>query len=110
MSITFFVAGQESDVDMNLSNSNAWALLEWIGITPDHGGSIPARELAALTRRRLWPGLRERDDQGIPPSVHTVPGRCTLIDCGRDAGYFQERATQLLQLADSAGDGTITWG
>jgi hypothetical protein len=110
MSITFFVAGQDSYADMNLSNSNAWALLEWIGITPDHGGSIPARELAALTRRRLWPEVRERGDEGIAPSVDTAPGRCTLIDCGRVAGYFQGRASQLLQLADAAGDGTIAWG
>ena len=110
MSITFFVTGQDSDADMNLSNSNAWALLEWIGITPDHGGSIPAQELAALIRRRLWPEVRERGDEGTAPSVDAAPGHCTLIDCGRVAGYFQARASQLIQLADAAGEGTIAWG
>jgi hypothetical protein len=110
MSITFFVAGQDSDADINLSNVNAWALLEWIGITPDHDGSIPARELAALTRRRLWPELRARGDEGIAPIVDTTRGGATFVDCGRRAGYFQERASQLLQLADMAGDGTIAWG
>jgi hypothetical protein len=110
MSITFFIAGQDSDETLNLSNANAWALLEWIGIAPDHGGSVPARELAALTRRRLWPEMRERDDEGVSPSVDEAPGRCTMIDCGRRPGYFQDRAEQLLRLAECAGEGPIAWG
>jgi hypothetical protein len=110
MSITFSIAGQDSDETINLSNANAWTLLEWIGIAPDHGGTVPARELAALTRRRLWPEVRERNDEGVAPSVDKAPGRCTMIDCGRRPGYFQERAEQLLRLAEAAGDGAIAWG
>lgn len=110
MSITFFIAGRDSDESMNLSNSNAWALLEWVGIPPDHGGAVSARELAALARRRLWPEVCERGDEGISPSVTKTPGCCTLIDSGRRPGYFQERAGQLLRLAEAAGDGVIAWG
>jgi hypothetical protein len=110
MSITFGIAGRDSDADINLSNANASALLEWIGIPPAPGGEIPAKELGARVRRRLWPEHRERGDEGLAASVLTEPGRCTLIDYGRDAGYFQRRALQLLRLADVAGDGLIGWG
>ena len=110
MSITFCIADAEEGATMNLSNANASALLEWIGVAPAPGGSIPARELAALARRRLWPEVRQRGDEGLELIVDKSPGRCTLIDCGRRGGYLQERAAQLLKLAESAGNGSIAWG
>ena len=110
MSITFAISGRCSEDDINLSNANAAALLEWIGLAAAPEGTIDARELGARVRRRLWPERREDGDAGVPSSVSTAPGRCTLIDCGREAGYLQRRANQLLQLAEQAGDASIVWG
>ena len=59
MSVTFSIGERASfDLDraMNLSNRNAADLLAWLGLaTDDLYGQMPARELAARCRRRLWP-------------------------------------------------------
>ena len=109
MSLSFFVENAAAP-ELNLSNVNAVALLLWLGYRRDEietaGCRLPARDLAARCRRRLWPE-RRNEDPGIAPAVDRAPGRATVIDCGRPAGYCQERAGQLLELADIAGDGDV---
>jgi hypothetical protein len=112
VSIDFSIAGPDySDEEtLNLSNMNALGLLEWIGVAPDYCGSIAAKDLAASIRRRLWPEHRQRRDEGVTVQISALPGRCTVVDCGREAGYFQKRARTLLALAEKAQDGHICWG
>jgi hypothetical protein len=109
MSINFCIQHGDQSETLNFSNANAWALLEWIGIQPDHGGCILARDLAAKIRRRMWPS-RNQGDEAVAAIVEIAEGRCTAIDFGRRAGYFHERGAQLLHLAERAGDGFIGWG
>jgi hypothetical protein len=106
-----FVAEHTDAPEINLSNANAVAFLLWLGYTREqiepNGFRLPARDLAARCRRRLWPE-RRNEDPGAPVVVDRAPGRSTVIDCGRHAGYFQQRAAQLLVLAELAGQGDVT--
>ena len=67
-------------------------------------GQMPARELAARCRRRLWPEARNLD----PGLADEQEGRCFVF--GRPAGYLRSRTEELLCLAESAGDGIVSWG
>jgi len=99
---------------VNLSNSNAYDLLRWLELTPDACGEVCARELAARCRRRLWDEVRNHD-----PAVSASDQRkqlggggrsgARLFTFGRDAGYLRDRTTQLLEIAEAAGDGWVTW-
>ena len=108
MSVTFSIGERASfDLDgaMNLSNRNAADLLAWLGLpTEDLYGQMPARELAARCRRRLWPEARNLD----PGLADEQEGRCFVF--GRPAGYLRSRTEELLRLAESAIDGVISWG
>lgn len=95
---------------VNLSNVNARAFLEWIGLdSPALYGEIPARELAAILRRRLWPSRRHHGDEGESPQTLKQPGRATFINGGRAPGKLAAYAERLLALAEFAQDGTIAW-
>ena len=95
---------------VQISQSNARDFFAWIGVdSPGLIGEIPARELAALLRRRLWPERKQDGDAGILASVHARPSRATLIDLGRPAGRLAAYAVRLLRLAEHAGDGVIFW-
>jgi hypothetical protein len=108
MSVTFSINHRRTDDDehwMDLANVNAARLLEWLGILVDHlVGEMPAREVAALCRRRLWPEPRNFD----PATPDEVSGRMYCF--GRPAGYLRQRTAELLELAELAGDGLISWG
>ncbi len=89
---------------MNLSNRNAADLLAWLGLPTDElYGSIPARELAARCRRRLWAEGRNLDPE--LPVEHA--GRCHIL--GRPEGYLRTRIEELLRLAELAGDDVVSW-
>ena len=109
MSVTFSI-GERLSTDLedswiNLANQNAADLLAWLGFPSDDlYGQIPARELAALCRRRLWPEARNAD-----PEVPDV-ARGRFYRFGRPAGYLRQRTMELLHLAELAGDGVISWG
>lgn len=96
---------------LNLANVNARTFGEWLGLELGEClvGEAPAREVAALCRRRLWPERREKDDPGVPFSDTKRPGQCRVIVCGRPPGRLAEYAERLLALAEEAGGGVITW-
>src|SRR5262249_40429784 len=109
MSVTFSIEERVSmdleDSWINLANQNAADLLAWLGLPADElFGQIPARELAALCRRRLWPEARNAD-----PEVPDVD-RGRFYRFGRRAGYLRQRTMGLLHLAELADDGVISWG
>lgn len=123
MTVLFDIRGMEWPVDadgmrlppremlVDINVSNAHDFLVWLGV-PDQDlwGEIPARELAALLRRRLWPERRETGDKGRPGFVDVHPGRATLIESARPLGRLAGYAERLLLLAEKAGDGSIIWG
>lgn len=122
MSVMFEILGHEWPVDedgchcpptrmyVQLSNANAHDFLRWLGLDSTVlCGEMPARQLAPLLRRRLWPANRERGDEGRARGVERTVRGSTIIDCGRPAGRLAEHAQRLLALAEYAGDGTIVW-
>jgi hypothetical protein len=54
-------AAPERGALLALRRVDALDLLEWLGVDRPEFGRIPARELAALCRRRLWPIARNVD-------------------------------------------------
>lgn len=114
MTVTFTIAGTRPDWDdptthINLNNVNAADLLRWLDIEADYlVGEIPARELAARCRRRLWDVARNHD-LAIEGYVESAVGCATVICAGRRAGYLRERTAELLELAERAGQGTVRW-
>jgi hypothetical protein len=110
MSVTFCIGPRvAADLErperwMNLSNRNAAALLAWLSLPTDElYGSMPARELAARCRRRLWDEARNID----PERPEERAARCLFF--GRPAGYLRGRTEELLRIAELADDDVISW-
>jgi hypothetical protein len=94
------VCRERDQWSMNLSNSNAADLCEWLGAPfEEYSGELPATELAALCRRRLWPEPRNQGVE-VPARVESVPGRATIVTCAREADYLPRRTRQLLDLCE----------
>ncbi len=117
MTVTFSVRGldvdwEDSSTYVNVSNVNARALLEWLGLEPGEflTGSVSSSELAARCRRRLWTNVARNEDPGTPPRVDRRPSRCTVYDSGRPVGYLLLRTEQLLALTQLQPEGTIDFG
>ena len=115
MSVTFGVArvnGVRSTEDLpeiNLCNDNASDLLRWLGLPDELLSEHPARDLAARCRRRMWPIQRNID----PPRKEYADGgdgQALLIRAGRREGYLRHQVERLLQVAQVAGEGMVSWG
>lgn len=112
MSTDFYIQGQHRNPPLNYSSANAEDVLRWLGVDPrtEDGlcGDIKGTELAAKCRRRLWPEKRNET-----PAVESTdvkrPGQCRIIMGSREANYHQERARELLVLAESAGERMVCW-
>lgn len=96
-------------LELNLSNSNALELLQFLNVPkPTYGGEIPARDLEALCRRAI---IRLNN---IPDLDEEIPTRIDggIITPRRPAGYLKERTEQLLQVACSrvSDNDKIFWG
>lgn len=78
---------------LNVSNSNAFAILAALGIELDDCGTIEASDLLG---RAMVSGVG-RDDSG---TADVVDGR--MVDCGLRAGYFADRFGALADLATLA--------
>ncbi len=94
----------ESDLDLNVSNANAYALLERLGYEVTDDGIIGDTTPDDMLGRAMV-GNVGRDDSGTDP-VETpgewFGGGATMIDCGRRDGYFEDRMTALVALATEA--------
>jgi len=132
---------QDATTYLNVGNANAVDLLAWLWLPAsspeDLYGSIPARELTARCRRRLWDEPRNYDE-GLPaverrlsrfeggPNPVVVPDPALRlvahlgdpveselgarhVFCGRRAGYLREKTEQLLRLAQRAGESDVRW-
>lgn len=81
----------------NISNSNAAALLDWLGLKYDREYLLGEYEPDVVIGHCLVAlALGEIEDTGVPAT--NVNGR--FIDCGREPGYFMSRTTMLLALAE----------
>jgi hypothetical protein len=87
--------------DVNVSNTNALAILTRLGYPADpedpYGNADPDDLLG-----RAMTGNIGLDDQGIPATVDAAPGRATVIECGVRPGYFTGRLDEIARLAAEA--------
>jgi hypothetical protein len=110
MSITFSAYNPETHTgagpDMNLCNSNAYDLMNYLGLEIDCCGNHDASDLAARCRRKLWDESRNHD----PALPVVVEGRMTY--CGRPEGYLRSKCEFLLEVAEYAikHDMEVSWG
>lgn len=96
--------------EINISNVNARSVIAWLGLPDDDlCGAVPARELAARCRRRLWDEPRNHDP-ALPGGVEVGALGALLVDGGRPAGYLRRQVERLLALAERAGDRFVSWG
>lgn len=99
---------------INLANTNARALLEWLDLEEfnEDGliGEVRATELVARCQRRLWDEPRNTD-----PAVPTVEsggpgtGQCKMIEGGREEGYLRQKTEGLMFIAKCAGEHYVSW-
>jgi len=83
---------------VNVSNTNASAILERLGVEFDYCGSIDAADMLG----RALVGNIGRDDSGVDSTEDARLGCATMIDCGLRPGYFDDRLGQIADLADYA--------
>jgi len=88
--------------DINVSNTNAAALLERLGYPCDAGDELCGQADPGEILGRAMTGNVGRDDQGTPVLVYRQPGHATFIDCGVPAGYFTDRMSAITDLAVEA--------
>jgi hypothetical protein len=87
--------------DVNMSNANALAVLERLGLPADYADLAGSASPDDFSGRALVANIG-RDDSGIPVTESQEPGCATVIDCGIDAGYFEDRMSALAGLAAEA--------
>jgi hypothetical protein len=100
----------DSDLNVNVSNANARALLDRLGIEAgDLFGETTPEDLLG----RALVGNVGRDDGGVD-AVETpgewFGGGATMIDCGIRPGYFEDRMAALVALATHARDHDLMIG
>jgi hypothetical protein len=115
MSTTFLANNVPASVGapetfVNLSGVNTRDLLAWLGMPTNEAlcGEMPAVEVAAKCRRRLWPEQRNQDP-AVPRLESHTPGKCRVVYLGRREGYLREKTEALLALCELSKDGTIYW-
>lgn len=103
MSITFHADGAH----LNVSNDNADALLELLGLPAEPDGDIPADDmLGRVLIAQALVDVASADRQGLPAAVD---GRWE--DAGRRPGYLADRLATLADLATQASQhgGWVCW-
>lgn len=95
---------------MNLANANAAELLTLLGFDGDelYAGVCDAGEL--LGRLLVTDALLEPSPERSE-TVSKEPGRATLVDLGRPAGYLNDKVVRLSELARwaAANDAQVCW-
>lgn len=100
---------------VNMSNGNSVAVLEALGLKTDEDdfsdvccGSLSAEDFKGrvLMALAVAPISPERVTE-----VTNLPTGSTIVNCGREEGYLQEKLEQLLEVADFALEAarSVTW-
>ena len=93
------------DLDVNLSNTNAIAILSALGISDEAGDSCGSLDAEQFLGAVLLAMASDRDDSGAPAAViagGTVSPGATMVDCGIPSGYYAARFASLHALASEA--------
>ena len=88
----------ECALPVNVSNGNAAAILERLGLEFDYCGTVDASDFLG---RALVANVG-RDDSGVAPHEERGEGGALLVDCGQSVGYFDSRMAALVTLATVA--------
>lgn len=100
MSITFFIEGQpENAQELNVSNTNGYALLNRLGIEADYSGAVDADTMLGASLLAL--AVNENDD-GVADTVDTGLKGATMIYCGLRVGYWEEKLSVMADIATMA--------
>lgn len=103
MSVTFSAEHAPEDLQINMSNTNAFRVCEALGIdlsADNWVGDMPAE---AFLGRVLLALAVAPIDEGMPSYEHPVTGTGPrVIEGGRRPGYLQERLQQLHALGQHA--------
>jgi hypothetical protein len=98
--------------EINLCNANAVDVLQWLALPVADYGQVPARELAARCRRRLWDEPRNHDGAlsgAERASAIGLDDDDRVVVSGRREGYLRDQTGRLLAVAEVAGDGLVCW-
>lgn len=95
-------------VELNVSNANAAAILERLGLEADEYGVLDPADMLG----RVMVGNIGRSDDGMADSVSVGSGGAINVDCGVRAGYFADRFGALADLVMVASDRNmlVVWG
>ncbi|MFI8932373.1 hypothetical protein ACIG3E_32500 [Streptomyces sp. NPDC053474] len=105
-----FIIALDPDGDVpsvNLANTNARRVLDVLGLADEHGDLAGGAAAEDFLGRCLVALALEPADAGVPA---VQEGR--VIDCGRPAGYLQDRLAELHDLAAwcAAQGRAVSWG
>jgi len=99
----------DNDPALNISNNNGIYLLNYLGFEkPEYVGSVDADDM--MGRILIAEGLAPHDE-GVPDHQISSSG-ATIIDCGRPAGYLQDKLKALHLVAEFAKkyNAQVSWG
>ena len=105
---TVLVVGRvDFEEDVNLSNANAYAVLDRLGYEGEYGETTPEEFLGCVLVANVG-----RDDSGFDGATTYLIDGPVLHDCGRRAGYFEDVMERLVVLAEraKAEEAMIAWG
>ena len=107
MSITFW-SGIASDEGVNFANSNAFMILNRLGIDAEYGGKHDATDFLG----RVLVANVGHDDSGTADTIDRGPNGATMIDCGHREGYWASAMERLADMATAAArtTGKVYWG
>lgn len=121
------LSGTESEApELNVSNTNAIAIIEFLGLHWDHSGNFPQKDLPALRRKliKLKNGgasdlISDNETHQGPMAarqgengVTTISRGATIHSMGRSADQVGRYAEKLLSIIDFAqkNGAHVTWG
>lgn len=95
-------------IELNMNERNARDLLEYLGLSREGHGTIPAAEMASRCEVQL---AKLRPESARPTvETHRGPNAVRVIEGGRPAGYLRDRTAELHRIALAAQDWWISWG
>jgi len=104
--------------EVNMSNSNAVFILGLLGVSSEyelmgesHQELVGSMAAAVFAERVAFAGVVGGGDTGTTTVTYRDAGGPTIVECGRPAGYADERLAQLAEVAAwAAGHGReVVW-
>jgi hypothetical protein len=89
---------------IQMSNSNAYAMLALLGIDADYSGHVDAEDLPrirrAIIKARNMASVRSTATAEPYESGGPGTGQCRVVYCGRDEYYVSRRLGDLMELVE----------